>query len=550
MDNSVILQINNALDTLITGICGVGLVVMILRYTFLRIKEEGFGRGIYLGALATLEGLIFVLAVYFFPQWLAITIGHPEYSATIRWVMLYLTLPPFWYFSIKKISGRRGLIAVLVILTTLLLGWFYDRWIGIAFVAIPILWLFYFVTNKLAQVALPISNPDDKAEHKQKRKAFLSYHLGMQYPFWVPQGKASRDFEVRVKGNYANPWGKPGVVFPWSHQAVGLSLGIQFTKVNGPEPIFTNQFEYPASLVDLRTQLRVSQIEAVTKDGIKVPAVVFMAFAIDRDLWPKKDWDPDIAEKTNTMNSDTTGLDHTEGSYPYSSRRIRLALRKMGIDEVVKENEKATFHWDEWVVKQIEQTAQQIISTRNLDELWRPRDDEPGKSALDSMAAEIKEILVSQLVEVGINLFTARVVNFAFDEKNEEDQRIIKQHIETWRSKWDQRIVQAQADAEAIYREEIENAHAFAKSVLLDAIAESLVAARRVNPDLPRHVIAQYYIYALEEFIKKQPGVDEKDAIERIETLKRYLFRRSMRYERDPETRRDVAKFEREADDD
>ena len=76
----------------------------------------------------------------------------------------------------------------------------------------------------------------------------------------------------------------------------------------------------------------------------------------------------------------------------------------------------------------------------------------------------------------------------------------------------------------AIYREEVEKAHAYAKSALLETIAESLDNARRINTKLPRHVIAQYYIYALNEYIRKQPGLNAEEIEARVKNLQQILL--------------------------
>jgi len=520
-------SIKTGLDILFTFAFGAGLIYLVLQFTYKKIEKDGFGRGIYFGVLALIEAGFVFLVIYIFPIWFAREIEKSKYfdsiqSNNIRWILLYLIIIPLWWLITKKHSGQRGMVTSLLVLTIFLFGWQYDRWIGIFFISIPILGIFLFLLDKLAQVLFPAIDPGDKKERWQKTKAFIGYMVGLQYPVWMAKFKASRDFDMRISGDLTNSEIKPGIVWTWSHQAAALSTGIEFTRVDGPGTVFTNQYERPISVVDLRTQLRVNVLEAVTSDGIKIPAVVFMAYGIDRDNWPKEEWSPDFSSIMKYNYSNDYDIDH-EGIYPFSSNRIRVALSNMGIN-VSTEEPSNDLYWDEWVRERVSQAAQQVISTRSLDEMWRPRNDGPGESALDEMAGAIKEILAPQLVRVGINLFAARIVNFGLNIDNEYDYKIIKKQIDTWSTKWDQKITQVQAETEAIYREEIDNAHAFAKSVLLDAVAESLAIARGINPELPKHVIAQYYIYALEEYIKKQPGMDQEDAKERIENLKNFLL--------------------------
>jgi hypothetical protein len=514
---------NKSLDKFIPVICVAALVSIILNYTCKRIQKDGLSRGIYYGVLACIEASILVLVIGYFPSWISKVVNGFVSVVAIRWLLIFLLLGLIVRLTSRKGTHKRILFPILILLAIFLLGWLYDRWVGILFISVPILLIFYHVIYKVAQVILPSANPEDKSAQRYKSSAFLMYLLGIQYPFRVASKKASRGFDERIPGDPTNDYGKPGVVWTWPHQVVGLSRGIQFNKVDGPGTIYTDTFETPVALVDLRTHLRTSVIDAVTRDGLHVPAVVFMAFAIDRDKWPKEGWSKAHHSKMKYLLNGNAALDHLEGSYPYSSGRVRAALSKMGINTSLQDGERPEFYWDEWVIKQVEQATREVVAKRSLDELWRPIDDGPAVSALDEMAADLKEQLTPALAEIGVQLFGARIVNYEF----REDSPVTQQNIKTWSTFWEQQITEAHADAEAIYREEIERAHAFSKSVLLDAIAESINAARSINPNLPRHVIAQYYVHALEEYIKSQPGINTAESRKRVEDLKGLLLYRT-----------------------
>jgi hypothetical protein len=515
-------EFNNFLDKTVPGAFCLLLALLILSYARKKIAKDGFGKGFYLAALASLEAVLLVFIIVYFPILISNGLKNFFEPASIRWVMIYLLGFMLWYM-ISRSSGRRGLYSILILITVFLLGWFYDRWVGILFVSLPILWIFWHVLGKVAQVLLPASDPDDKNENRQRTMAFIRYLLGVQFPFKVAKSRVTREFEERISGDPTNDYGRPGVVWTWPHQVAGLSRGVQFNKVDGPGTIFTDVFESPIALVDLRTQLRTTAIEAVTLDGMQVPAVVFMAFAIDREKWPKEGWSKAHFAQIKYRMTGSSELDHTQGSYPYSAGRVRAAIGKSSINSSPADGERTDVYWDEWVVKQVEEAAREALIARSLDELWRPRNDDLGVSALDEMAAAIKDIAGPRLEEAGIQLFGARIVNFEF----KEDSPIRAQNIMTWSTFWEQQITEAEADAEAIYREEIEKAHAFSKSVLLDAIAESIDAARTINDALPRFVIAQYYFHALEEYMKRQPGLDLADAKKRVEDIKGLLYFRT-----------------------
>ncbi len=482
--------------------------------------KEGPGKGFYLGVLAGIEAVIAVIVIGFVPQWISKAIHNYFSTTVVRWMVLYFLIFAFAFSQIPKHSRWRGLISLLSLLSTFVLGWLYARWVGIMFVSLPIVLIFIHTIDKLAQAILPASNPEEKIERRKRTRVFLWYMLGMQYPIRVVGKKVSCEFDERIPGDPTKDLGKPGLVWTWAHQVVGLSKGVEFKKVDGPGVIYTDMFEKPVALIDLRTHLRTGRIEAITKDGMCIPAIVFMAFAIDKEKWPRADWSKADYSRIKYLIGDNPDLDHPQGSYPYSSSRVRAAVNTVGINANLSENGRIETSWDEWVVKQVEQAAREVLSDRSLDELWRPRNDGPAVSALDEMASILKERVASRLAEIGVQLFSARIVNYDLSE----DHPIVKQNIKAWSTYWEQQITAAHADAEATYREEIERAYAYSKSVLLDAIAESINAARSINQNLPRHVIAQYYVHALEEYVKLQPGVDIAEAKKRAENVKGFLL--------------------------
>lgn len=533
--------INWAFDISVPAIFIGGLFIAVIVYTKKKVDKEGSAKGVYLGMVLALEMLLLVTVIYLLPKLIAPLPLVTDDAAAIRWTIIILTVTPGWFFFTRGYSKMRGVISVLFLLVTFYVGWLYNRWVGIILVSMPILMVYYHVIQKTAQVIYPVSDPDDKREALLKGQMFLFHLLGIQYPIWMPISKTAREFDVGIDGDTTRDMGTPGMIWTWPHQTVGSSIGIAFNKVDGPGVVFTRKYERPVALVDMRTQLRVTVVNTVTKDGMDVPAVVFSAFAIDRETWPKSDWSRVDFSRLKFRIGRDYKIDHTEGSYPYSSGRIRSALSTYGImvPEKVVEGKRVPVYWDDWVMTQVEHVTRQVVSERSLDELWRPRKDGLGMSALDEMAGELKKQLIPKLEQVGVQLFTARIVNYQLDESMGEDgagservkngtgekkNHIAQRNIKTWSSYWQQRITAAQTEVEFVYRQEIEKAHAYSKSVLLSAIADSITKAYEIRKDLPRHVIAQYFIHALEEYIKRTPGVNIKDAKERIEKIKELML--------------------------
>jgi hypothetical protein len=530
----------------------VALLVAVIGYTAKRIRSDakkgaGPGRGMFLGILALAEAALLAYILVLFPETISKTLDanlHSRMAAYVflsrsaekgmhwmtaayvfRWILLYLIFPGIFYAMFKKYRGRHAFFTTLVILTIALFGWWYDHWIGILLISIPIYFVLVYLVSRLSQVVIPTSNPDSKEEREQKFRAFLFYVLGIQYPFWVVKSSASREIEKRIDGDYFSGFAEPGTAWSRSHQVIGISAGIEFDQVEGPGVVFMKTYNRPVAVVDLRTQIRTAEVDTTTKDGVSIKAVVFTSFAIDREDWPKKGWKTDDIKRlpsdirVNPYLENGLRLDRKIGSFPYSTARVKAALSTAGIHSAYQ-TEDISIYWDQWVVAQVENAARQVVSQRNLNELWHPVKNGPAVSALDEMAIPIREIVEPRLRQVGINLFGARVVNFAIGKED----KISKQQIESWKAVWTQKIKALESEAQAIYKEEIEKAHAYAKSAILGAIADGIEIARQENPDLPRHVIAVYYIHAIEEYIQRRPEVETKEAKERLETVKNILL--------------------------
>jgi len=489
----------------------------IIRYTWNKIDKEGAGRGIYLGIVACVEAAILIYFIFSsLPQFLIFISQNTLEPTTIYLIIIYYLVLIWSYYVSYKNSQWRGVLFVSIILITVLFGWIYNRWFGIFFMSVPVLMICLYVIYRLAQVILPASDPEDKSETWNKARVFLAYLFGVQHPIWMAEAKTGRNIEKQIDGS-ANQIGKPGIIWTWSHQTAGISKGSGAHRAAGPGLIFTEPHESPIALVDLRMQSRVCTVNTVTKDGIEIPTIVFGAFAID-----KRDSSISRPSRPRPAHRGSFNIDHIEGSFPYSSDRVLAALSNISVNNPRRGETKdmQELVWDEYVIKQIEHATRMAVAERSLDELWRPKHDDRGASALNEIAADLQGFLAPQLAEAGINLITVRIVNFIIPL----DHPIVKQNLNIWRSYWERKIAEADADIEMIYRDEIEKAHAYSKSLLLSAIADSIKKAHTIDAALPRHMIAQYFIHALDEYIKGQPGLNIAESKKRLDTVKEILI--------------------------
>jgi hypothetical protein len=509
-------------------------IIFFLRSTRKIGKERRLGGTI---AQTAILGLVTLIMFFFwtlpestlfwfaFSDWADLLLTWVElsfYFTVFRWVGIAITFFLAAYQFGHEYGERRWLYSAVGHIVIVFIGLLTGRWAGIIFISTPLLATYYIALYNMANVILPASNPED---HKEKRKRFnilASYTWGTQSPLIVTDDNAWKVPEIRIPGDFTwdfsdfpmpiieNLKWKPGLIWMRSHQVASITSGIKFKRVDGPGVVYTGVMERPEQIFDLRLQLRTNEIDVVSKDGISFIVRVFTGFRLDPEAWDK-----DLYDKLRPVNPLLRGADkpnHTKGSFPYSTLRVQAAFGTTSTKAIANN---PIIYWDQWAINVIEDQTRKTISQKNLDELWRPVEDAQFANALDQIAKEIKGSSEFILRTAGILLVVARVVNFRFKDRREEDSLdgISKQQLETWEAEWERNRVKilskAQADAERAQQE----ARSYAESLLLSSIADGLQKAKDMNPDLPRYVIAMRFLSSLQDYIHKQP--EEK----RIEEL-------------------------------
>ena len=431
------------------------------------------------------------------------------------------------------------------ILSDKLLGWLIAKWWGILLISLPILIFYYYVLFHLALVVVPVSDPDNMQEWWQRFRVLVGYHWGVQYPLWMVTDSTGQDVELRIPGDSFGGF-PPGLVWARSHQVVSLTRDVVFSDIQAPGTVFTQAYERPFKIVDLRTQLRTSWIEVVSSDGILYKTLLFTSFSVDKEKWDRGLYH-DLYRK-NLQLKDAKEPDYLKGSYHFSRPRVRTLLSTIGVSSPPDDSTKTkTANWDERVLYEIEKTAREVLSQRRLDELWQPKDDHKGANAIDDIANSIRERCSFQLKQRGVHLFVCRIVNLEFPKEAQEpkDEGIIlkaetrqnklreekdmegeieRKQIGAWSAEWQRDAEQTRAEGKAEADILMQEARAYAYTNLLTAFAEGLQEARLLHPHLPRYVIAVRFISALEKLTKAQPEIEGmSEARASLDNLKRMI---------------------------
>ena len=448
--------------------------------------------------------------------------------SSFRWILVFAGFYFFARLFGNKYGKGRWRYSSLGLFAIITLGWLLGRWMGIAFISAPMLFVYYLTLRDAALIIVPASNPEDKEEQKKRINALISYTWGTQSPMTVVDDHAWKNYEPRIPGDIAwsfsdfpvpiiKNFDRPGLIWTRSHQVATITAGIQFKRVEEPGVAFTGKMERLDQVFDLRLQLRNKEIEVVSKDGVHFLARFFTAFRIDNEEWSKELYS--TLRPRNAILRGADKLGYKKGSFLYSNLRVQ-ATRGVTSTKVTLGD--PLIYWDQWAMNVIEDQTRKVISQKDLDELWRPIKDTKFANALDIIAREIRENSEIILRSAGILLVAARVVNFRFDSLAGENipDDISKQQVATWGSEWERKRIKILAEAEADAGRAKQEARAYAESLQLDAIGEGLQKTHEMNPALPRYVIALRFLSALQEYIHKRPE-DEGEGKETEENAKK-----------------------------
>lgn len=500
-----------------------GLIILyalygLVDYSNKAIKEHGLASGIYLSVALGVEILLAIGIFFILPEYIARIFNFLIFPAVFRWSLLLII--GFFWFNKRGIS--RGIKAFLGTYSLLLFSWLVLGWLGIIFIAFPILAVFLFTSVHIAQALVPAYNINDKQETFDRVVSFLSYLIGVNQPFWKSPSPTAREVDKRINGENP-PFPKlKSPIWTYPHQVTGILKGKEF-KVRGPGLIFLEKGEMPFELVDLRYQTRKSTIKAASREGIQLGAEISVTFCIDSKSYSRDEY---LRLKSTNVLLGRVPDANTNGIFPYSTGRVKsvLSLRSTKVSE---NGEEITEYWDEHVNAMAEQAAREVLSQRSVEELWRARVLED-QSANEEITGEMRNLLEEQLQRLGIHLVGVKASNFTFieeKEKNKEDE-IVNLQLSAWSVEWEKRQSIQRADVEAEAERIQREARIYAHSALLTAIADGLQQARELHPNLPRYIIALRFLGTLETMLEGQAGEDSQKALNQLHHARQSIISR------------------------
>lgn len=208
----------------------------------------------------------------------------------------------------------------------------------------PLLLLFciYLVLIGVAPVLLLVGqartqSPLDSATPHPLRNALnllIGYFSTFPKPTWIVEdGKVT----PRIPGNPFYGLG-PGYLLTEPENLVILKTGSRVNRLAGPGGVLTDRAESPFKIVDLRNQIRMTKVNAITRDGIHVRVPISCRFRIQpghQSPTPGQPWpyrhQRDVFNAVFSEEVDPSGTTPLEAhmAQPWEELPLRLASHKV-----------------------------------------------------------------------------------------------------------------------------------------------------------------------------------------------------------------------------
>ncbi|MBN1953463.1 MAG: hypothetical protein JW900_00310 [Anaerolineae bacterium] len=313
----------------------------------------------------------------------------------------------------------------------------------------------------------------------QAYELFAGYVRRHYFPMYVmtrarrQQDKLAR----RGKGNAYDYRGKRGVIISDCDHIVAVSDGITFKGVQGPGVIFTNKFDLPQHVIDLRPQLRTKTIQAWTQDGIEVKVLFFAPFQLDRGGQP--------AKLGQAIPYDE------EAAFDLVHHQV-MEYSRSGLEP------KQRIAWDDLPVEIGTSLLQDVLGKYRFDELYEPSSD-GGKWPRPRIADEFADQFETKLKEVGLVPVGGGISNI----KPARGEQVLPSRTQSWRAHWARQVMQLQAKGQEERLRRIEQVRAAAYVELVEKLGQRIVDLEQAGVPVESTAIIPQLLQVLDEIVHR-----------------------------------------------
>jgi hypothetical protein len=253
--------------------------------------------------------------------------------------------------------------------------------------------------------------------------------------------------------NHWSMWlGGPAFLIIYDGFAVYLERGNSFSRVAGAFPItYLDPRETMKAIVDLRPQIRDGQVNAWTKDGIRIKFKIRVEFQIE----------PGPSHNT----SDTKLV------YPFNPLAVRKAVEYTAVR--VRDGKLQEVDWCEGTIGTVTGLVGRHVCSRRIDELFL-RNGGGGQMLSPNVIKELMEKTNSGLTkDTGVRILSLQITDIIIPPD------VRRQRLDVWEAEKDSLVARIRGEAQAYAIRTNEAALAKGQRDLIVAIAKSL---RRVDP--------------------------------------------------------------------
>ncbi len=332
-------------------------------------------------------------------------------------------------------------------------------------------------------------------QHRTALRCLVTYALGTNYPYHVvvderiterTEGtrtwlEARERLIQRLEGDvFAEFLAGPGIVLTGCDHLVVVCTSTDIRGARGPGLVFTNAYETPTHVIDLRVQLRAFHVDAWTKDGIGIRVVTFVPFQMSTG-----DARPQLGE-----------------GFPYRASDVYKAVTAETMQVCLAQTPEDNTKCEWYDLPQLvgEPIVRDIISHYEFDELYAPFElyEDLRKHPRARIADELRQRLDTELPKFGI-----KRVGGGISDLVPMDDDVIEKRIEAWRANWARRIAIQRAEGQSVRISRVEQARAQAQVEIILDIAKRIERIRDEAPPVHTDAILQYFVEALESLLQR-----------------------------------------------
>jgi hypothetical protein len=332
-------------------------------------------------------------------------------------------------------------------------------------------------------------------QRRMALRCLLAYALGTNYPHYaVIDEKINERTEgirtwltgeerllQRLDGDlFSDFLSGPGIILTGCDHAVVISSNAIFRGAQGPGIVFTDVYERPTHVIDLRVQLRTFPVEAWTKDGIAVKVVTFIPFQVG------------TGEAKPQLGN----------GFPYRSSDVFKAVHAemMQVDLTQVPDNTKKHEWYDLPQLITEPILRDIISHYEFDELYAPFElyGDFGEHPRARISKELRDRLDAELPKFGLKRIGGGISNLV-----PVDERVIDQRVEAWRADWMREITLQRATGQSTRIRAVEKARTQAQIDIILDIAKRIERLRETEAPIPVDALLLYFVEILEHMLGK-----------------------------------------------